>query len=320
MNKLHKLFEAPKPTERPIRLLVYGFSKQGKSHLVFSSTEVGPLFWIDTERGSDFYPSDRGHGFRVRYDKDPKIALEAIEAAHELAMEGGPRPIVAIDSFSSVWFEQQEVAEHLTEEWGKGRDRAVFRAWGPAKKPLKRLYEMCHYALCHIIITARAKEEYKLNKKGEPEVVGIKPDIERNLPYAVDFIAELSVNPESAAPKPTDFIAKVVGTRTPPELGDRAISIGTIFRNPRFSDFIKAEMEGSLPEEIGTGVERQVDLALTAPKSWSEMVNRLKPSGYTEETIAAKLKEHFGSFDRERLDDYWEFMKEQDGRVAEEGE
>lgn len=312
---MNSLFTTPNPTERPIRILVYGYSKVGKSHFVSSATEVGPLYWIDTERGSDFYPPEEGHGFQVNYSKDPRVALEAIKMAHEEAIQGGPRPIVALDSFSSVWFEQQEVAEKLTEEWGKGKGRSTFRAWGPAKKPLKRLYEICQIALCHIIITARAKEEYEVTGKGEPKKVGDKPDIERNLPYAMDFIAMLSVNTaREAKPKPKDFKARVVGTRTSPE-SEHSIPIGTIYSDPKFSDFLVAQMEGETPVEVATGVERQVVLALEAPGSWSEMLDRTTKLGWKKEDITAALNEKFGTFDRDMLDEYWEYMKEKDASL-----
>jgi hypothetical protein len=74
--------------------------------------------------------------------------------------------VVAVDSFSSVWFNQQEVAEELTRQWSRGRggDRASFRAWGPAKKPLKQLYNLMMATRCHVIVTARAKEKYEVSK------------------------------------------------------------------------------------------------------------------------------------------------------------
>ena len=55
----------------------------------------------------------------------PAQAIAAIEAA-SAAVKDGNRPVVAIDSFSSVWFNQQEVAEELTKQWSRGRgaDRA----------------------------------------------------------------------------------------------------------------------------------------------------------------------------------------------------
>ena len=116
INTLDKLFKAPEATERPLRILVYGPTKRGKSHFVFTGTAVGPLYWIDTEQGSGFYDDAAGHGFKVLHSMDPNHAIQAIEAA-SAAVNGGVRPVVAVDSFSSVWFGQQEVAEALTSQF-----------------------------------------------------------------------------------------------------------------------------------------------------------------------------------------------------------
>ena len=97
---------------------MYGLPKRGKSHFVSTGTEVGPLYWIDTEGGSDYYSPTEGHGFRVLRCTDPRHAIQAVEAA-SASVNGGVRPVVAVDSFSSAWFSQQEVAEELTRQWSE---------------------------------------------------------------------------------------------------------------------------------------------------------------------------------------------------------
>lgn len=312
MNSLEKLFRAPLPAERPLRILAYGFSKTGKSHYVYTATELGPVYWIDTERGSDFYACDNGHGFTVMYDRDPLAALQAVKLAHKMAETSDVRPIVAIDSMSSIWFEQQEVAQRLTSERGGAKNRrASFRSWADAKAPLKQLYEMFHWALCHIIITARSKEEYVVNKKGEPTSIGTKPDIERNLPYAMDIILEMAVNSKKGSkPKPTDFVAAVKGTRTNPDI--KELAIGSVFKNPQFSDFMVARLEGEAPTPIGSAAERQISMALEAPASYSELLNKLKKMGWDPQVAIALLKSEYGDFSGDMLPYYWEFIKDKD--------
>jgi hypothetical protein len=311
MNTLEQLFRAPLPAERPIRVLVYGFSKSGKSHLVKTAAEVGPLYWIDTERGSDFYPSNIGHGFTVMYDRDPLAALKAVKLAHKMAETSDVKPVVAIDSMSSIWFEQQEVAQRLTNERGGDKNRrASFRSWADAKAPLKQLYEMFHWALCHIIITARAKEEYVVNSRGEPTAIGTKPDIERNLPYSMDLILEMTVNSKKGQkPKPTDFVATIRGTRTSPDIQEMAI--GSVFKDPKFSDFLVARLEGEAPTPIGSTAEEQINLALDAPLSYSELVARVKELGWDPQQATALLKREFGDFSGDMLPYYWSYIKEQ---------
>lgn len=305
MTKLDKLFLKPTPTERPLRILVYGLPKTGKSHLVSTAAEVGPLFWQDTEGGSDYYDADSNHGFCVLRDRDPIKTVEAIELA-----TGSPRPTVAVDSFSSTWFGQQEVAEELTTRWsrGKTKERASFRAWGPAKKPLKRLYDVMHSSQCHVIVTARAKKKYKVGEDGKPEEVGLVADVERNLAYAVDLIIEVGLDElkKGVPPKPKNFYALVVGSRS------ADIPIGTIFRNPKFSDFLPAVLEGDAPGRVGDSVADQVKAALDAPQSWSDLERRLKARGWGSERAKELLVAKFGPFDSAKLEEYWEYLKGQE--------
>jgi hypothetical protein len=291
---------------------VYGLSKRGKSHFVFTSAGVGPLYWIDTESGSDYYDSSEGHGFKVLRSTDPRQAIQAVEAA-SAAVNGDVRPVVAIDSFSSIWFSQQEVAEQLTRQWSKGRggNRASFRAWGPAKKPLKKLYDLMMTTRCHVIVTARAKERYEVSDAGEPVAKGLVPDVERNLAYAVDLIAKLDVNelPEGEQPSPDDYTALVVGSRS------SAIPIGTLFRDPKLCLFLPATSEGEVPESVVDTVDEQVHKALTAPSTWSELKSILEGGNWDIDKAKRLLRQQFGSFNPVKVTDYWEYLMAYQGQV-----
>jgi len=311
-NRIDSIFSKPDSTSRALRILAYGPTKSGKSHLIFSATEVGPLFWQDTERGSDFYPPDHGHGFRVLFSKDPMKTIEAIAAANEMVKNGAKfRPIVAVDSASSIWFQQQEVAEELSDKMTKGRskDRTVFRAWGPAKKPLKKLYEMLHTAQCDVIFTARGKPGYKV-VNNEPIETGLKPDIERNLPFSVDLILEMGVrDTKGAPPKAKDFFAKVTGTRSPSIDGNEPpIHIGRIFYNPKFSDLLEAALEGNKPTEVEETVKAQADGMAGSPTTWNDLVKRL-PDGWTEERAKQELAEVFGKGETSNMGLYWVYIQ-----------
>lgn len=306
MTKIDELFKKPVMTERPLRILVYGLPKVGKSHLVFTATEISPLLWQDTEGGSDYYDPGQGYGFRVLKDRDPSKTVQAIELASSTA---GKRPTVAVDSFSSTWFGQQEVAEELTARWSRGKTsgRASFRAWGPAKKPLKKLYDAMHSSQCHVIITARAKKKYEVDSKGEPKEVGLVADIERNLAYAVDLVVEVGLDKlkKGVLPKSQNFYALVVGSRSPD------IPIGTIFRDPKFSDFLPATRKGETPEKIGNSVGEQVKAALDTPQSWVDLERKLKEKGWNIEQAKKLLVDKFGPFDVAMLEEYWEYLSEQ---------
>lgn len=301
---LNQMFRDPQPVEKPLHMLVYGLAKTGKSHLVFSATEVGPLYWQDTEGGADLYPGDHGHGFKVLASKDPWKTIEAIKQASDMVSDGEPRPIVAIDSMSSVWFQQKEVAAEL----GGGRRKTPFWAWGPAKEPLNKLYELMHIARCHIIITARGKVAYEVSDSGEPTEKGLEPDIERNLPFAVDLIVKTHMAEiDGRKLKPEHFMATVTGTRSPSVDGDEpAIPIGRTFKDPKFSDFLGAMVEGALPEAVEDTTAEQASQPLT----WGELESWIRERPELEVDGAKEaLKSEFGAWDSKRVVEYYRYLK-----------
>lgn len=301
---LNQMFRDPQPVERPLHMLVYGLSKTGKSHLVFSATDVGPLYWQDTESGADLYPGDHGYGFKVLPSKDPRKTIEAIKQASAMVKKDQPRPIVAIDSMSSVWFQQKEVANQL----GGGRQKTPFWAWGPAKEPLNQLYELMHVARCHIIITARGKVAYEVSDSGEPTEKGLEPDVERNLPFAVDLVVRTHVAEiDGRKLKPEHFMATVVGTRSPSVDGNEpAIPIGRTFRDPKFSDFLDAMVEGVLPEAVEDTTAEQVG----QPRTWPELKAWIEEHPELEvDTAKAKLVEKFGGFDGGKVGEYYFYLQ-----------
>lgn len=301
------MFVEPKPTERPLRMMVFGREKSGKSHLVHTATEVGPLFWQDSEGGADLYPADYGHGFRVMRSKDPWKTIQAIEQANNMVRDGEPRPIVAIDSMSSVWFQQKVVAEQV----GGKKTRTPFWAWATAKKPLQELYEMLHTTRCHVIITARAKTEYEVSDSGEPTAKGLIPDVERNLPYAVDLIVMTHVREvDGEELKPGDFMATVTGTRSASVDGKPpAIPIGRTFYDPKFSDFLGAMVEGVAPISIEDTTEQQVHAERNRPQNQADLVVWIENSPWTKDEAMDALKEKFGKVVSSRIEEYYDFLR-----------
>jgi len=305
---LDKLFREPSVVERPLRILVYGEAKTGKSHFVYTATEVGPLYWQDSESGADLYPPDRGHGFKVMTSKDPWKTIQAIEAANKSYKKGNPRPIVALDSMSSVWFQQKEVANQL----GGGRDRTPFWAWGAAKKPLTKLYDMIHTTRCHVIITARAKMKYEVQKSGEPIEKGLEPDVERNLSYAMDLVIHTYTDEVKGKElKPNQYKATVMGTRSPSVEGKPpAIPVGKTFSDPKFSDFLEVMIEGVEPTEIEDTTSKQVKIEQERPENWAELKVWIDNSdGWDVEKAKEALVEKFGSFDVSKIDEYYDYLR-----------
>ena len=303
--KLDQMFRDPQPTERPLHMLVYGLAKTGKSHFVFTATGAGQLYWQDSEAGADLYPGDHGYGFKVLTSKDPWKTIEAIQQASNMVRDGEPRPIVAVDSMSSVWFQQKEVAKEI----GGGRRKTPFWAWGPAKEPLNKLYELMHTARCHIIITARAKMAYEVSDSGEPTEKGLVPDVERNLPFAVDLVVRThTAEIENRDLKPEEYMATVTGTRSPSVDGQKpSVPIGRTFKDPKFSDFLDAMVEGALPK----GVEDTTKEQAGQPRNWKELEGWInQQENMTVGEAKETLVEQFGNFDASQVGQYYHYLKE----------
>ncbi len=287
-------FRSPTAQEKTLKVLVFGKPKRGKSHFCFTATEIGPVLWQDTEHGSDYYDAKSGHGFQVAYDKSPETAIQAIKQANG-EIKGNIRPVVVVDSMSSVWFAQQEVAEELTKKWGKGKDTPVFRAWGPAKKPLKVLYDSIMTSRCHVIITARAKPKYDVTSGGEPKEIGVVPDIERNLEYAVDIVLEVDRDDSG-------FYAIVHGSRSP------KLPTGKRINNPKVSDLLVAMQPGEAPEKIKEGVQEQVTKAITS-MTGAEFLAYLESRKWPVEEARRLLKEEFGpGYQDDKAPEYIKFL------------
>ena len=84
-----------------------------------------------------------------------------------------------------------------------------------------------------------------------------------------------------------------------------------VFRDPKFSDFLAAMIEGKPPEQVEDTTGKQVERAARAPCNFKRLVNDrdVKKQGWTEKQVKAALKEKFGEYDEEKLPEYWEYLK-----------
>ena len=281
---------APIVMERGAKVACYGREGTGKTELVMSARNVGRLILLDTEGRSQYYDPDAGYGFEVKYSKSAEDALELLRYAEELHRQG-EKVVFGIDSYSSLWFAQQEVAE----EAGATRTgNAKFHSWGVAKRPLKRLYAALFETPVDCIITMRAKPRYEQDvRTKEVKDYGYDvADTERGLGYTVDLIVELGRKQvEPGTPLiPDDYWAVV--TKSSGER-DNKLPIGTKITDPSFSKLVALRLEGA-PGGItfDEDVLLQVGLAASRPGDFKRWVaNNLK---LDPEAIVEKLKEQFG--------------------------
>jgi hypothetical protein len=207
-----------------------------------SSREVGHLLVVDAEGRTQYYDPDEHFGFEAIYGKNVKDALDLLRYAEELHRKG-ESVIFGVDGFSSMWFEQQEVAARIG---STSRGTAKFDSWGPAKRPLKEFYAALFATPVHCIVTMRAKPKYTVDDKNIPKAAGYDdPDIERGLPYALDLIVEMNKDELEPGTKleGKNFWALVTKT-SGPKVGN-PLPIGTKVEDPSFAKLMAIRLQGN---------------------------------------------------------------------------
>jgi hypothetical protein len=293
----------PAVGDRGAKVGALGRPGTGKTELLMSATEVGRLFVVDAEGRSQYYDPNAGHGFEALYSKNVKDALDILDYVEGLHKKG-ESVVFGIDGFSSMWFEQQEVAARIG---STSRGTAKFDSWGPAKKPLKQLYARLFATPVHCIITMRAKPKYTIDDKNTPKAAGYDdPDIERGLPYALDLIVEMNKDelPPGTPLTGENFWALVTKT-SGPKAGN-PLPTGTKITDPSFAKLMALRLSGNGNGNglkiAGADVGLQAALAtISGGKALEEWIEGL---GMDKEAVFAILKNKYGSWSNSKLRDY----------------
>lgn len=290
---------APTQFTRGAKIGGYGQCGTGKTELVMSTTEVAHLLLLDAEGRSQYYDAEANHGFEVVYSKSIQDAIDLLAYAEHLQRDG-QAVVFGLDGWSSLWFEQQEVAERIG---STRRGTAKYASWGPAKKPIKQFYSMLFNTTVDCIITMRAKPKYdqvgqKVTKAGYD-----KPDTERGLGYAVDLVVEMTKQalPPGTPLKPENFWCTVVKTSGPKE--NNPLPIGTVIKDPSFTKLLGLRQAGVAGLQIAGGnVELQVlEATVTNSRQLGDLIVR---SGLDKEEVFALLKEKIGPYQHQKLPDF----------------
>lgn len=298
MNKPGKLGK-PLQFARGAKVGVYGQFGTGKTELVMSATKVAHLLLLDAEGRSQYYDAEKDFGFEAIYSKNIQDAIDLLTYAEDL-QRSGESVVFGIDGWSSLWFEQQEVAERIG---STSRGTAKYASWGPAKKPIKKLYAMLYHTTVDCILTMRAKPKYEQAGRKVTAAGFDVPDTERGLGYAVDLVVEMTKQnlPPGTPLKPENFWCTVVKTSGPKE--DNPLPIGTVIKDPSFGKLLGLRRPGAVGLTIaGDGVELQVlEATITNSKQLGNLISR---TGLNKDEVFAHLKEKLGAYKDAKLPDY----------------
>ena len=307
---------APVIASRGSKVMVYGMEGTGKTEFMMSLCKYmaaqdppGQVFILDTEGRTQYYAKD-GYQFEVLYSVNPFDLLELLDYVEDLHSQGH-RVALGVDSFSGIWFEQQEVAETL----GATRSgNATFSSWGPAKKPLKKFYARVFRTPIDVVITARAKPRYEqeANTKKVIDYGYDIADVEKGLRFVVDLALEMrkdELKPGTPL-KPKDFWALVTKTSGPAE--DNPLPIGTQIRNPNFAKVSALRLNGNngsglqfADAKVGLQVMRAAITNSSDLIAWTQ-----QNLGWSKDDTLGRLKEQFGDLKPHDLGRYIEWVYE----------
>lgn len=169
---------------------------------------------IDTEGGSEFYGTMADlPDFNVMKTKNLVDVLKALD----FIRQSKKYSLVILDPITVLWGVLQEAA-------AKADGSISFREWGIIKRQMYTLYNSMVNLPCHVIVTARQKDEYE-GEGNSLKKIGQMPDCEKNLPYLFDVVMRSGVNPK------TEDRAVIVEK-------DRSNTLPRVIDNPGPADFL----------------------------------------------------------------------------------
>ena len=297
-----------KPTlgQRGVRAGLLGQFGTGKTEFVFASIpKVAHLIVVDTEGRSQFYDADAHSGFEVLVTKSPKEILGLLKYAEHLCRDG-QSVVFAVDSMTSVWHAQQDVAASIG---STSAGTAKFSSWAAAKAPLKKIYKAIFETPLDCVFTMRSKAKYVQEGGGKVKDMGYDvSDMERNFPYTLDLVLELAKDEMAPGKKllPKNFYATVVKTSGPAE--GNPLPIGMRISNPSFADIVAMRLEGNMDRfTISDDVGLQVALStVRAGAFWAWAVEQ----GQDEAELREVLEDKFGKLTGKVLPDCIKYVWE----------
>jgi hypothetical protein len=181
-------FTKAKGEQAKLKIGFYGKQGSGKTFTALllaeglAARENKRIAYVDTERGTDFYaqqiPERKFHPQAWDFDRIvTRSIMEALEAIAEIDTK--VYGVVVVDSITHLW---EAVKEAYT---GKrmANGQIPIQAWGPLKKPYKKLMAVLLDGDYHAIICGREGVVMEENDEGETKVVGQKMKAEGETAY-----------------------------------------------------------------------------------------------------------------------------------------
>lgn len=232
------LFKKAESTTAYLKMGIMGFAGAGKTHtatavaiglhkmLVEQLGEAKPVFFLDTETGSDWIkPQFDAAGIELQTAKTR--AFKDLMAATLEAERNGS--ILIVDSITHFW---TEICDSYQK--AKKRNRLQFEDWAYLKKEWRRFTDLFINSRLHIILCGRAGYEYDYFEdeagKKQLEKTGIRMKAEGEMGYEPSILVLME--------REMDLDEKTV-FRVAHVLKDRSTKIdGKSFENPTFASFL----------------------------------------------------------------------------------
>lgn len=291
-------FKKAAPQQARFKAGFYGKQGSGKTFTALlvaeglAQRDGKRIAYVDTERGTDFYSQTiperavhpAGFDFDAIYTRSIYDVIEEVEALDPVT-----HSVVVVDSITHLW----EAAQAAYQGKKMANGGLPIQAWGPIKKPYKRLMAALLNGNFHAIICGREGVVMEEDDDGQTKVVGTKMKAEGETAYEPHLLARFRpIYLADGSQKVAAFFEK-----------DRSgILTNKVVTEPTFSTFapmlsyLTGELQGSIagPEETAIrDAERAEEEDAKRRRESAATFNQIKTAIATA-TDADQLKAAWG--------------------------